>query len=297
MSAAENPTTPPLHLMCAADRNYGAYAGLVMQSAVSATRRNRIHFHLLSDNVDPGDIEKCRRIARDTGNSFSSYEVSSKLSNLPKSLRMANHISRAAYSRLLFSDLLPQDIHRIIYLDCDVVCQQDLTELWERGADVAMIAAVRDPWLDPDPALKSSLGLSPDHVYFNSGVLLINVDTWRAEDTESRLCTFITTRPDIKHADQDTLNAVLSPRLTALPEKWNTMIDHPRRADEGRLRDEAAILHYVGGFKPWHFGYTLAHPRKGHPYATVKRGSPWRSKLPDFQWRRVRRKFQSLVGS
>ncbi|MCJ2136762.1 glycosyltransferase family 8 protein [Methylobacterium sp. J-026] len=285
----------PINVMCAADRNYGSYAGIVMQSAMSVTRDAKIHFHLLSDGVHSSDIVKCRTIAREHGNDFSSYEISSKLTNLPKALRMANHLSRAAYSRLLFADLLPTSVHRIIYLDCDVVCRRDLTELWELGAGVDVLGAVRDPWLDPDTKLKSSLGLSPDQIYFNSGVLLINVDAWRAENTEARLCDFVSSRPDIKHADQDTLNAVLSARLTEVPEKWNMMIDHPRREDEGHLRDHAAILHYVGGFKPWHLGYHLTNPLKGKPYAAEKRLSPWRSKFPDFQWRRVTRKFRSLV--
>ena len=293
--SATAPPLPLLHLMCAADRNYGAYAGLVMQSAMAVTRRGRIHFHLLSDDVAPDDIEKCSLAARNAGHDFTSYEVSSKLNNLPKELRMANHLSRAAYSRLLFSDLLPNTIHRLIYLDCDIVCQQDLTDLWHFGDGLKTIAAVRDPWLDPDAELKSSLGLAPGDVYFNSGVLLINVDAWRAENTEDRLRDFVLTRRDIKHADQDTLNAVLSSGLTELPEQWNMMINHPRRDEEGPLRQSAGILHYVGGFKPWHFGYRLLHPGKGRPYASVKRRSPWASKLPDFQSRRVTKKFRSLV--
>ena len=285
----------PINVMCAADRNYGAYAGIVMQSAMSVTRNAKIHFHLLSDGVHPSDIAKSQAIAREHGNKFSSYEISSKLTNLPKALRMANHLSRAAYSRLLFADLLPATVHRIIYLDCDVICRQDLTELWDLGADVDVLGAVRDPWLDRDVNLKSSLGLSPDQIYFNSGVLLINVDAWRAGSIETRLCDFVSSRPDIKHADQDTLNAVLRSRLTEISEKWNMMIDHPRREDEDRLRDNAAILHYVGGFKPWHFGYNFSNRVKGRPYASQKRHSPWRSKLPDFQWRRVSRKLRSLV--
>ncbi|MEL6062686.1 MULTISPECIES: glycosyltransferase family 8 protein [unclassified Methylobacterium] len=293
--SAIDPSLPLLHLMCAADRNYGAYAGLVMQSAMAVARRSRIHFHLLSDNVAPDDIAKCRAAASRGGHEFTSYEVSSKLDNLPKELRMANHLSRAAYSRLLFSDLLPENIQRIIYLDCDIICKQDIAELWDFGDTLKTIAAVRDPWLDPDTELKSSLGLAPHNVYFNSGVLLINVDAWRAEHTEDRLRDFVLTRRDIKHADQDTLNAVLSKDLMELPEKWNMMINHPRREDENRLRETAGILHYVGGFKPWHFGYGLLYPTKGQPYASIKRRSPWASKLPDFQSRRVTKKFRSLV--
>lgn len=295
--SAPNPTVPVLHVMCAADRNYGAYAGLVMQSAMAVTHTGRIHFHLLSDNVTPGDLEKCHAAADKAGHTFSSYEVSIKLNNAPKALRMANHLSRSAYSRLLFADLLPSTLQRVIYLDCDIVCRQDLVGLWNYGDGLAALGAVRDPWLDPDPALKSSLGLAPDHVYFNSGVLLINVEAWRAEDTEARLCDFVSSRRDIKHADQDTLNAVLSARLTELPEMWNTMVNHPRRDDEPQLRKNAGILHYVGGFKPWHFGYGLVHPSKGHPYAAVKRLSPWAYKMPDFQLRRVTKKMRTLVRS
>ena len=288
-------SSPMLHVMIAADRNYGGYAGLVMQSIMFVTNRSKIHFHLLSDHVDAEDIEKCRKMARSTGTDFSAYEVSNKLESLPNALRFANHISRSTLSRLLFSDLLPQDVHHVIYLDCDVVCRRDLTDLWSLRENLELIGAVRDPWLDSSLELKRSLGLAPEQPYFNAGVLLINVDNWRALDIEGRLCKFIQERSDIKNADQDALNGVLSEYFVEFPEKWNTMINHPNVSDEPRLRDSAAILHYVGGFKPWHLGYGVAHPVKSKPYVSVKRRSPWKSKLPDFQMRRVTQKIRSLM--
>jgi hypothetical protein len=55
--------------------------------------------------------------------------------------------------------------------------------------------------------------------------------------------------------DQDALNAMFAGRWGALDEVWNVQLltlDARRRAD---LLPRAAILHYTGARKPWHWGY------------------------------------------
>ena len=40
-------------------------------------------------------------------------------------------ISIATYYRLFITDVIPNDIEKIIYLDCDIIVNKDISELWE----------------------------------------------------------------------------------------------------------------------------------------------------------------------
>lgn len=95
-------------------------------------------------------------------------------------IRSYDHISPASYFRLLLPDLLPVELNRVIYFDCDLVVLGDIGRLWDLGIDEHFAAAV--PELTADSHLVSSplglrlwqeLGLDVDLEQFNAGVLLV----------------------------------------------------------------------------------------------------------------------------
>ena len=72
---------------------------------------------------------------------------------------------------------------------------------------------------------KRLLKLPAEAAYFNSGVLLINLDGWRSRDLGREILDWIAANPDkITLADQDAINAVLWQAITPLPDCWNLQI-------------------------------------------------------------------------
>ena len=56
-----------------------------------------------------------------------------------------NRLSLAAYYRCFLSALLPEDIDRVLYLDCDIVILGDITPLWRTPLDAHTgVAVVED---------------------------------------------------------------------------------------------------------------------------------------------------------
>jgi hypothetical protein len=125
------------------------------------------------------------------------------------------------------------------------------------------------------------LGLPGEAVYFNSGVLLINLDAWWKNDIAGRIVDWLAANPEkIGLADQDAINACLCGAITPLADCWNLQIG----IDSGPLPParlgEAVLLHYDGAHKPWRFRF------RG-PGAAIfrasKRASPWRFTPPTFR--------------
>lgn len=176
------------------------------------------------------------------------------------------YLTAECYLRLLAPELLPPEIERVVYLDCDLVVLDDLRPLFDADLGGAVVGAAPDYPMVPhvvDRARLAALGIPAGGVYVNSGVLLIDLAAWRAEGLTDRLMQFVRARgAELEFHDQDALNAVLHDRIRTLDCRWNLQARmlrsgrraHPVEFDATRLaRRRPAVLHYVGTEKPWKF--------------------------------------------
>jgi lipopolysaccharide biosynthesis glycosyltransferase len=285
-----------MHAICAADVNYGPYAGVTFWSIIEANKGESIHLHLFSDGVAQRDIARMKTMAHEAGVQFSWYDIKEKLDAVPGLPKKINHYTRMAYGKLLLPDFLPADIQKAIYLDCDIICVSSWRDLWTESEGVTLLGAVRDPWADLDRLHKIDLGIPAEAAYYNAGVLLINVKAWRQGNVGNRLLEYFSRLKRTKHADQDILNATLWNEITELPGKWNVLISSPNPEEVPRVSKTAANLHFCGGFKPWHFGYSALVGTGAAAFRHAKRTSPWKWKLPDFQVNRIQRKLSQRVN-
>jgi lipopolysaccharide biosynthesis glycosyltransferase len=193
-----------------------------------------------------------------------------------------------AYYRIAIGRMLPADCHKALYMDCDVVVKGDIGELFAIDLGDKTVAAVADQpqdfWVPrlkkmcgelgmlSDVAMEQYRGLSDEALfrYFNSGVMLINLDRWRARDIERQLFEFIRKNPDkLWVADQDPLNIILFRDWQELPVKYN-FLPPPTRISEEK---HPVIIHFAAGDKPWYLFSALGYQRDYVYYANK---TPWR---------------------
>jgi len=287
----------PIHIICAADARYGAYAGIMISSVLAQNQPGCICCHLLDDGVQSKDLHRMARMARQAGATFDVYDIQQKLDQFPDVLKRMAHYSRTAFGRLFIPEFVPNTIDRMIYFDCDVICLSNLRELWDFGARVEILAAVRDEWVDQDAAHKLSIGMPIDAKYYNSGVLVFNLAGWRKRNLSVQLLDHLCSTARTLYADQDALNALVWPEITELPAKWNVLISSPKPGEAEQNLSNAANIHFCGGFKPWHVGYASSGGPAASTFRRAKAASPWRWKLPDFHLGRVKRKVNDFLAA
>lgn len=184
--------------------------------------------------------------------------------------------SPASYLPLLIPELVDGN-GSVLYLDSDLLVRADLSALWDEGlthAEAPLHAVLDYGFHTLGEALKgdacSRLGIDPDAPYFNSGVLLINLGSWRAGRTAERAMDFARENPDVmRFTDQDALNVVMQGDWHQLDARWNVLVGSieryadrlastPSERDEmiDSLRASPRILHFSGPQKPWRPGYT-----------------------------------------
>ena len=266
----------PIHLVCAADARYGGYAGIMISSVLRSNPGHKFHIHCFSDGMRRRDLRKIAALVETAGSRVTLYEIDGRLAEYAR--HVAGWLTRTAYARLLIGEILPSEVRWVIYLDCDIICTGGLAPFWALRHTVPLVGAVLDRSAD---FWRPSLGLTNDAEYFNSGVMLVNLEGWRDGDVGRRILDWIEDNPDKRSlADQHAINLCLRGAITPLPDCWNLQIGRnsgPLAPD--RLND-AVLLHYAGKHKPWRLEFRDAGK---DIFLYHKRTSPWRFKPPDFR--------------
>ncbi len=159
--------------------------------------------------------------------------------------------SHMAYCRTLLPRLL--DVPRLIYLDCDLLVFRDLSELFDLELSSGKIlAAVPDSETltlsDDSRTLTSAMNLPAVGCYFNSGVMLLNLNELRKQNfTEKSLEFFKNWKGHYRFWDQSAINFLLHGQIDELPEYWNRASWRFDEQDDNRLD---CVLHYTRS-APW----------------------------------------------
>ncbi len=210
------------------------------------------------------DEEKLSRSLMQFANQTLRFIKFSIPSNL--SLPLIAHYTIDTYTRLWVNEFFPNNVGRVLYLDADIVVVGSIAPLWFADLGGALLGAVNIPGSDQGVRL---LGLRQEDGYFNAGVLLIDLERWRATRAEEVVLNYIRNNPERIMYDQDALNACFYACTKRLDYKWNVIrpfywepivLPLERREIEA-IRRDARIIHFNGGSKPW--SYFCDHPRRG----------------------------------
>ena len=197
--------------------------------------------------------------------------------------------------RLYFDRLVPENVHRLLYVDCDTIICSTLQELCMFDMQNRTLGMV----LDAYGALMRTpeLGNAP---YYNAGILLIDCDKWRGGNWSSRITGYIKEHgAQFKHPDQDIYNIVCRDEIVCMPIRYNFQTMHRAYGEKlyfrwfpssgyyeaseiAEARNNPAIVHMIRmlGINPWSSG--AWHPDR-EIFNRYKEKSFWRSEpeLPD----------------
>ena len=171
-------------------------------------------------------------------------------SNIAKRLR--DYYSESIFYRIFIPHLFPK-LDKAIYLDCDVVLKDDIAKMYLTDIGDNVLGAIPDESIAPIPEFVSYVDEvigSPEGVYFNSGVLVINAKKFREDKIEEKLLhlinkyNFLTVAPD-----QDYLNFLCRDKVYYFDKGWNKQPNQNTEFDEGKIH----LIHYNMFNKPWRY--------------------------------------------
>jgi len=307
MSICSN--SQPIVLVCAADNNYAMPLAVTVRSALENLGTNqKIALFIFDGGITESNKNKIIKSLKSENLNISWVQPDNALFT---NLVLTRHLTPSCYYRLLITEFLPQELNKAIYLDTDMVVTGDLAEIWniEIGEDYAL--AVQDDvdmYISMCDGLRNykEVGLCGDAKYFNSGLLVINLEKWRTDNIGAKVLEYIQQNKEYVRNDQDGLNAVLAGKWRELHPKWNQMpriYDYPSWENSPFPEDvyqdmleQPCIIHFTNTPKPWYAGVKkeCTHPKKDlfFHYLDVTDWSGWRDTI----WRRLARKFMKLTS-
>ena len=255
-----------MHILFTADEKYAGRIPTVLESLKSSHPKEGIHIHLISDELSEELKDFLSKICSDLGYGFYLYRVSE---NAFADAPVNKHYSKAMYYRMLAAEILPQDIGRVLYLDPDILVINSLLPLWgmeleEEGCFAAASHTTERGILDNINRLR----LETSSVYFNTGILLMDLTRCRNLVRRDDIFTFIRENEfRLILPDQDVFNALYGKLTRQIPDEiWNYdtrkysqyLMKSAGVFDEYWVIRNTAVLHYCGKDKPWNTSYRFS---------------------------------------
>ncbi len=280
-----------MNVVYACDDKYAMLAGVSIESLLRTNHDvDEIRVFVLTNGVSEENAQKLISIAEQNHRKINLVTVSAETFKSKKLCIDAQRWSLAAFARLFTPQLLP-DLDRILYLDCDTIVLGSLMDVWNVDLGSCTCAAVAEPF---SAYHKKNVGMDKGEVYYNSGVMLIDLDKWRNQDAISLFVASIDRhRGRVPYVDQGVLNEVFRSKFYCLPAKYNVFTEYydfsygeveRYRADKVVYSEieieEAAkfpvIMHYVSSFmtpRPWVQGSTHPYAQQWDEYCAY---TPWK---------------------
>lgn len=243
--------------------------GYIKQTAVAITsiiankkRETSYDIYVLTSGVSDGNKKKLKELSTKNVNIFVIELKADK--ELGRFAIKGIPATPSAIYKFNIPTIL-KSLDKVVYIDGDTLVMSDLSELYETNIEGVYAGVVKEAG-----GLATSLyGLcvSKNVLYFNSGVMLMNLSLMRKDKIPERLIDYR------EHGynelmDQDALNAIFKNHVLELPFRYNTQLmfadiqknidklkrylylnDNVKSTDE--IIDEAEILHFSGKRKPW----------------------------------------------
>lgn len=275
----------------AANDYYTPYLSTLLASILYNYDNSRpLEFIVLARDFTPANEERLIDQAEEAGATLAFIDVGKAMAPYEKKLHTWAHFKIETYFRLLLPQLLPYH-HKVLYLDSDMVCLADISELYDTDVEGYLIAACKDPDTtgiyqgvevdlgQPDKRhyMDEVLKIENPFEYFQAGTILFNLDEWRRSLDVEEVFAFAQAEK-WQLLDQDVLNYFCQGRVRFVDMAWNVMFDNggfrisdiishttPELYDAYlSAREAPKIVHYAGPFKPWmdpncDFGHIFWH--------------------------------------
>lgn len=234
-----------INICFSSDNNYAQHLAVTIASILkNSNKDDKFSFLVLDGNISEENKSKIESLKSIHDFEIEFVKVDNKLfAHCP--IQDWTHLSIVTYYRLVLPDIKPY-WDKIIYLDCDIIVNTSLRELFETDIKDNYFASVIDISSE-----KHARRLNLD-TYYNTGVMLINAKHWREDNITNKMFKWIDSNQEkIVLHDQDILNASLCDNIFPLDTKWNALYQI-RLLDRLKLEwENASIIHYADKKKPW----------------------------------------------
>ncbi len=229
-----------MNIAIAVNHKFVRYAVVLLTSVLVNSGQKAVNIFVVCRNLP--DKDRLQLKGLETKHAYTVTILSVGENMIPADLPAVDKWPIEVWLRLALPFILPPGIEKLLYLDVDTLAVRDISGLYEADLGGQYFAAVRD--LSDGNLQPYQLVLfrdriaEGDFVYFNSGVLLMDIKKL-ASDYSMKDFTDTARRLNEQHEifDQDLINMMFAGRILELPDRFNcyARIRYLQGTDETRI--------------------------------------------------------------
>lgn len=268
----------------------------MLTSLLENNKEEDITIHILGDNLTNDSQNTIKSIVEEKySQRLCLYAVDRKLvEDFPD---LGSYVSLTTYYKLFITSILPSSVHKVLYLDCDLIIVRSIKPLWNYDLMGKPLAAVKDAHKGMEIHCALLDIDCMQYGYFNAGVMLLNLDYLREIDFEKKAVDYVVENSSrLTFHEQDVFNGLFYKQALHLPYRYNLhdrLFRRQRYVDAETLpivKEELkypVVIHFSSGKKPW--SSRCLHPCR-HLYLryldmTIWKGERPRMPLKERLWR------------
>jgi Lipopolysaccharide biosynthesis proteins, LPS:glycosyltransferases len=272
-----------ISILVASDNHYSVLIGALIKSIDTHHKTGEaIDFYIIDDHISGSNKEKIVKTADPARINIRWIEISRLAPYISQLPLDKSSFPTTIYYRIFAPHLIDAAAKKLIYLDVDTIVRTDISNLWNVNLASHALAAVQDIGKTVTSRWGgipnyTELGLSPDTKYFNSGVLLIDVDKWRKQHISTSIIdVLVKYREHVVLPDQYGLNVVFANNWLELAPAWNwsAAADH----------DDPHLVHFLH-IKPI-FKSCYSNERWKKEFFDHLNQTPWKNFRPISEYKR-----------
>jgi lipopolysaccharide biosynthesis glycosyltransferase len=262
-------TSISIHIGYGIDNNYARCCASSIASFCLNNPTKNFNFHIMAKDLSTINKKQFEQLAQLYSVNIYIYEINiDTLAKLPTQ----THLPIATYFRFILP-LILDNVDKLFYIDADIICLQNADDLFNINLNNNIIGAVPDlSWMNKKR--NKTLNLQ-NHIYFNAGMLIINIDKWNNFNTFAKVLQAIQNEPQkFRYLDQDALNLILTNHIQYLDTKFNCI-------DINSIEQKNIILlHFAAHPKPWNIAFPISkgcNKFNKNLYQYYENKTPWKN--------------------
>ena len=280
----------PIVIVVACDNHYmPLLAGLIKSIEVNHKSAEHIHFYILDDGISSKNKTKLERsVSRQmfTIFWFENKKVIPEGMNIPYD---SSSYPLIIHMRMFIPYFIPHEYEKALYLDVDMIVNDDISVLWNTDLKDHPIGAVIDVRIQRfgnrgAVSNYNELGFSPETKYFNTGMILMNTRKWREMDLTPAIFKCIDeNREFANYPDQYGMNVILAGKWLQIDTRWSWSAEE--------WIPDASLVHFIWR-KPIYKTY-MFDKRYQDDFFRYLNLTEWKGFVPVSEFRRLLKKIMN----
>lgn len=240
-----------MNLIVAVNKDYIPVCQTMLFSFFQNNTNQKITVYILNSSLEEQDVSVLSKAIISFGGEAVIVPVPLELfKGMPTVLE---RFSIEIYFRIFAHKFLPPEVDRALWLDADMIILRSIETFYYQEFEGRSLIVCRDCGYATEEIadIKKQMDIEEDHQYFNSGVVLYNLDLIRQRFSTDKFYWIMQQYSHIlKYPDQDILNYIYQGQIKYADENiYNFQVQDIFNIDANRTG--IRILHYAGNKKPW----------------------------------------------